>query len=126
MQEFYINKGSTLPSLRMEVIDDGRHTFNSFFESLQNSEVYFTMINADTGVTKIANAKAKVIPRNNSSCKEEYIICYEWKERDVREKGVFKGQFTIKLLPDLYSEGTVYQQGNLIVPIREDLMIYIK
>lgn len=126
MQEFYINKGSTLPSLRMELIDDGRHTFNFFSEAIQNSEVYFTMTNINTGVVKIANAKAKVIPKNGDSCEEQYIICYEWKERDVRESGTFKGQFSIKFLPDLISDGKTYPQGTLIMPIREDLTIYIK
>lgn len=126
MQEFYINKGSTLPYLRMELIDDGRHTFRFFSESIQNSEVYFTMTNVNTGVVKIANAKAKVIPRDVDSCEEQYVICYEWKERDVREAGTFKGQFTIKFFSDLYSEGKSYPGGNLIMPIREDLMIYIK
>lgn len=126
MQEFYINKNSTLPYLRMELIDDGRHNFRFFHEGIQNSEVYFTMTNVNTGVVKIANAKAKVIPRNEESCEEQYVICYEWKERDVREKGTYKGQFTIKFLPDLYSDGVTYPSGNLIMPIREDLMIYIK
>lgn len=126
MQEFYINKGSTLPYLRMELIDDGRHSFRFFSESIQNSEVYFTMTNVNTGVVKIANAKAKVIPRETDSCEEQYIICYEWKERDTKEKGTYKGQFKIKFLPDLYSEGKTYPSGDLIMPIREDLMIYIK
>lgn len=126
MQEFYINKGSLLPSLRVELIDDGRHDFAKFFDAIQNSEITFTMTDYDTGVIKIANAPATIRLRENNGCVEQYVICYDWKERDVRKSGTFKGQFNIKLLPDLTSEGVTYPHGNLIVPIREDLMIYIR
>lgn len=126
MQEFYINKGSLLPSLRVELIDDGRHDFAKFFDAIQNSEITFTMTDYDTGVIKIANAPATIRLRENNGCVEQYVICYDWKERDVRKAGTFKGQFNIKLLPDLTSEGVTYPHGNLIVPIREDLMIYIR
>lgn len=126
MQEFYINKGSLLPSLRVELIDDGRHDFAKFFDAIQNSEITFTMTDYDNGVIKIANAPATIRLRENNGCVEQYVICYDWKERDVRKSGTFKGQFNIKLLPDLTSEGVTYPHGNLIVPIREDLMIYIR
>lgn len=39
-QEFYINKNSVLPRLRMELINDGRHNFNFFFFLFFNSKQY--------------------------------------------------------------------------------------
>ena len=35
MQYFYITQNSTLPTLRMELIEDGRHDYNKVFEALQ-------------------------------------------------------------------------------------------
>lgn len=125
MQEFYINKGSLLPTLRIELIDDGRHDFNKFHDSIQNATVTFTMTDVDTGFIKIANAPAIIQPRETNGCIEQYIICYEWKERDVKKAGTFKGQFNINFLTDLTSEDKVYPYGNLIVPIREELIIFI-
>lgn len=37
-QEFYINKNSVLPRLRMELINDGRHNFNFFFLIRSNTK----------------------------------------------------------------------------------------
>lgn len=126
MQEFYINKGSVLPELRMELIYDGRHDFNKFYEAVQNANITFTMADYSTGVIKIANAPCKLKPREGDGCVEEYIICYEWKERDTKKPGIYKGQFTIDFLGDLTSDGVEYPSGKLVMPIREDLMINIQ
>ena len=56
MQNFIINQHSTLPTLRMELIYDGRSDFNKFWDSIQDSTITFTMTNIDTNVIKIANA----------------------------------------------------------------------
>lgn len=125
MQEFYINKDSLLPILRMELIEDARHTFNHFFELIQNSFITFTMINRETGVTKIAKAPAYIKAREDGGCVEQYVICYDWKKRDVNEKGTFEGRFDIQF-GEVKNDEYDYPKGNLIMPIREDLLITIK
>ena len=42
MQEFNINKNSTLPYLEMELIQDGRNDYKKAYYALQNADVYFT------------------------------------------------------------------------------------
>lgn len=125
MQEFYINKNSILPCLRLELIQDGRHDFNKFFEALQDSSITFTMTDVATGAVKIANAKATIQPKEHNNCVEEYIIQYNWRERDTKQPGTYRGQFNIKFNGNLSSDGVHYPLGNLIVPIREELYIYI-
>lgn len=125
MQEFYINKGSKLPILRMELIDDGRHDFNKFYEAIQDANITFTMTNVDTGVIKIAKEPAYIQLRENDGCVEEYVICYNWRERDTKEKGAFKGEFNISFNGNISSPEVSYPIGNLIMPIREELIIYI-
>lgn len=126
MQEFYINKDSVLPILRMELIYDGRSDFHKFWDAIQNSTITFSMININTGITKIANAPAYIKLRENTSCVEEYVICYDWKKRDTKENGIYKGIFTITFNDNITSDTLKYPSGDLIMPIREDLQITIK
>ena len=125
MQEWYQNKNSLLPTLRIELIDDGRHTYNKFFELIQNSTITFTMVNRETGVTKIAKAPAYIKARENGGCVEQYVICYDWKKRDVNEEGSYIGKFDIEF-GEVKNDEYTYPKGNLIVPIREDLVVTIK
>lgn len=116
MQEFFINQNATLPLLKMDLISDGREDYNNFYQIIQSgATITFTMTNSDTGVQKIANETAYFIPKEDV-CGDEYFICYKWNPRDTKIKGKFNGKFTITL-----SNG-----DKLIVPIQEELTIYIQ
>ena len=125
MQEFYIKKDSLLPTLRMELIEDGRHDYNKMYEMLQNSTITFTMVNRESGVTKIAKAPAYIKAREDGGCVEQYVICYDWKKRDTKEEGNYIGEFNIEF-GQLKNDEYEYPTGNLRIPIREDLLIIIK
>ena len=124
-QFFYIKQGAVLPRIQMELIEDGRHDYNKLWECIQGADITFTMINIDTNVTKVAKAKAYIKLRENDDCTEQYVICYDWKERDTKEAGSYKGIFDInfggKIKNDLYT----YPNGLLVMPIREELLITI-
>lgn len=124
MQYFYIKKNSTLPTLRMELIEDGRHDFNKFHDSIQNATITFTMINVDNNITKVAKAPCYIKKREDDGCIDKYVICYDWKERDTKENGTFKGTFEIIFNP-IKSDTTTYPIGSLNMPIREELMVVI-
>ena len=109
----------------MELIHDGRNDFRKFFEAIQNCSITFTMVNTDTNVIKIANAEAYAIKREKDGCVDQYLLCYDWKPRDTKEKGVYEGIFTLHFDGTLSSEYSTYPKGNLIVPIREKLIISI-
>lgn len=128
MQEFFINKGSINPALEMELICDGRYDFQKSLinEALQDSEVYFTMLNDETNILKVSKAKANIVLANNDSCEEKYILQYKWKPKDVSKEGIFKGFFEIIFNGNISSQGVDYISGNLRVPIEEDLKIIIK
>ena len=128
MQEFYINKGSQLPTLALEVINDGRRDFHKFWIAIQNADVYFTMINKSNGIIKISNAPCYVKKREDNGCTEQYIICYDWKKRDTNESGIFQGIVNIEFNGDKIKDdnGITYPSSNLVVPISEELEIVIK
>lgn len=125
-QGFFINKNATLPSIKMEVINDGRYDFSKLWIALQSADVKFTMWDKDNGIKKIANAPAYVVEKENESCVEEFIIEYRWKERDTKDAGRYIGQFTIDLKTDVINEGKLLPKGKLLVPISEELEIVIK
>ena len=127
-QEFYLRPSSLNPLLRMELINDGRYDFNKslFDNALQDSVVTFSMRNAETGILKIAKQKAEIVLAKSEGCEEKYIVQYRWKEREVKEPGVYEGWFEIKFNGDLTEEGVEYPKGNLKIPVEEPLLIYIR
>ena len=70
---FFIKQNSTLPTLRMELIEDGRHDFHKFHEAIQSATITFSMTNIDTNVqrlqklTHISNCAKMMIVQNNMS-----------------------------------------------------------
>lgn len=128
-QEFYIIKGATVPYLRMELINDGRTDFlksDIINKSLQDATVKFSMKNTDTDVLKISNAPCNVVLAKTDGCEEKYVIEYRWKERDTKESGIYQGWFTIDFHGNITEEGVDFPEGKLIVPISENLIIFVK
>ena len=124
-QVFHINKGATLPTLKMEVINDGRNDFWKIFLALQNCDVRFSMWNSDTGIYKIANAKAEVVYDDDGGCEDKYYIQYNWKKRDTNEPGKYNAQFKITFSDNIEVEDYTLPYGDLIVPVAEDLVVEI-
>ena len=126
MKIFNINRGSTVPYLEMEPIVDGRNDFGKLYIAIQSATVTFSMTNVDTGVKKIANAPAYVVPFNDGGCEDRFKIQYRWKERDVKEPGRYKAEFKIKFDGDIKADGyDDFPTGILVVPIREELIVDI-
>lgn len=125
MQYFYIKQGSTLPRIMLELIEDGRHTYNNFHQCIQNADITFTMINIDTNVTKVAKGKAYIKLRENDDCTENYVICYDWKAHDTKEAGSYRGIFEITFNNDIKNDEYSYPNGLLVAPIRNELLITV-
>ena len=126
--DFYINRNSVNPVLRMRLFDDGRFDFKRSLinNALQDSHVFFSMKDKETGILKIAKEPAEIKVANSDSCEEEYVLQYSWKPRDVKKEGFFVGWFDIEFNGNIVENGIEYPQGNLKVPIQEELNIIIK
>ena len=126
-QYFEIKKNSTLPSLRVNLIDDGTYDFcrrDIYNNAIQNADITFSMKD-ENGILKISKAKASIVKCCDCNCTESYSIEYKWNKRDTKEAGVFDAFFEINFKNDLYEEGVSYPEGNLIMPIHEQLKIHI-
>lgn len=128
MQEFFIKKNSLNPLLEMGLIFNGRNDYKkSVLDSaLQDSKVFFSMKDVETGTLKVSKSEAQIALADDDSCEEHYILRYKWKPRDVNTKGVYKGWFDIIFNGDITENGIIFPEGNLIIPIQEDLIIYIR
>ena len=115
--EFNINKNSTLPKLKLELIKDGRNDFYKFHEKVQNAIIYFSMTDVVTGVKRIAKKIAGIEQVEPVNCVgDEFYLVYQFTTRDTSVAGRYVGQFEVEFL-----DGS----GTLIVPIREELFINI-
>lgn len=115
---FYINQGSTLPILKLELINDGRNDYDNFYDNLQNSKITFCMTDVNTGIKRIGGKEALCILKepSNDCTGEEYYIGYQFTEKETRKAGTFIGEFTV-----VFNDGS----GKLIVPIKDELYIHI-
>lgn len=115
--EFSINKNSTLPVLKLELIQDGRNDFQKFHEKVQNANIYFTMTDVITGVKRIAKKLTTIEQVKPVNCVgDEFYLIYQFTERDTAVAGRYVGQFEVTFL-----DGS----GTLVVPIRETLYVNV-
>jgi hypothetical protein len=115
--EFFIKKNATLPLLKLQVVKDGRSDYNNFMKLLETSSIFYSMVNAETGIPKITSKPAGFVEKTfiDPNAEPEYYIYYKFTNTDTNTVGKFEGQFLIKS-----------DDGNLILPIREKLYIYIQ
>ncbi len=116
--EFFLRRDSLEPVLKMQLILDGRHDFQTFHTEVANSSVYFSMRDVETGVLKIANKPGGIVAKTPTSpnAPTEYYIYYKWTKNDVSKIGRYEGQFVMYFHDD---------NTELIAPIREDLFINV-
>jgi len=114
--EFFIKKNATLPVLKMQAVKDGRAGFLQIMEDLEVSTIYFSMVDVETGIPKIVSAPCSIVNLILAEgASPEYYIYYQFKKRDTNQIGRYQGQFLIK-----------NDEGDLILPIREELFINIQ
>jgi hypothetical protein len=114
--EFYIKERATLPILKLQVVKDGRAGYQQLMEDLAVSTIFFTMIDVETGIPKIVSAPCGIVPLILPvGATPEYYVYFQFTARDTNTPGRYQGQFLIK-----------NDEGNLILPIREELYINIQ
>jgi len=111
--DFFIKKNATLPLLVMRIIKDGRSDFHKYFESLSSTTIHFSMKNVDTQKFKIINAVCNTKKYSNGET-DEYIIYYQFKNRDTNLVGRYEGDFKIQ-----------YNDGTIGLPLKDKVYINI-
>ena len=114
--EFFINKNSTLPLLKMQVVKNGIDSISGATSIIENSVIYFSMKNVLDGSQKILNKKGgfveKIFIETNAST--EYYVYYKFSSWDTKIPGRYEAEFLFK-----------NENGDYILPFREKLYINI-
>jgi hypothetical protein len=115
--EFFIKKNATLPVLKLQVVKDGRSDYDSFMKTIEESAIFFSMIDTATGIPKISSRPAGFVEKTllDPNASPEYYIYYQFTNRDTSKVGRYEGQFMLR-----------NDDGVLIVPIRESLFINVQ
>ena len=115
--EFFIKKNATLPLLKLQVVKDGRSDYHNFMDLIESSSIIFSMVDVETGIPKITSKPARFVSKTfiDPNTPTEYYIYYPFTKRDTNKVGRYEGQFMLK-----------NEQGDLIVPIREQLFITVQ
>ena len=115
--EFFIKKNATLPILKLQVVKDGRSDYNSFMDMIEESAIFFSMTNVETGIPKISTSSAGFVEKVllDPNAEPEYYIYYQFKPQDTNKTARYEAQFLLR-----------NSQGVLILPIREQLFINVQ
>lgn len=114
--EFFIKKNSTLPLLKINVIKDGRSDYNRDMKYLEETEIFFSMVNEETNVPKITTRPAGVIKKEQSNygVDLEYSVVYQFTPFDTKKIGRYKGQFLFK-----------NDTGIMLLPLSQEIYINV-
>ena len=115
--EFFIKQNATLPVLKMQIVKDGRSDYVVFMDQLEVSTIYFSMINTANGIPKVVSAPANIVENTfaEPGTPTEYYVYFQFTSTMTNTPGRYVGQFLIK-----------NDEGNLILPIREELYINVQ
>ncbi len=115
--EFFIKKNATLPLLKMAVVKDGRSDFNRMMSLIEESAIFFSMVDVDTGIPKIITRPAGFVAKEmlDPNAEPEYYVYYQFSNTDTRKVGRYEGQFLFR-----------NDEGVLILPLRDKLYINVQ
>ena len=99
------------------VVKNGRLDYNNFMSLIEQSALFFSMIDVETGVPKITSRPAGFVEKTNvdPNADPEYYLYYQFQNRDTNRVGRYEGQFMLRS-----------SDGVLILTIREKLYINVQ
>ena len=117
---FYIKKDSTLPELKYPLTQKIREEYDITDDMLENIAVTFSMIDADTGLYRIANVPASIVfntDRPQFPDELLYTLVYRFKLSQTSRVGRYNGEFKL----DFLGQGC----GKLTLPVDNQINIVI-
>jgi hypothetical protein len=110
INNFFIKKDSTLPELKYPLIQQVREKYNITDDMLENCAITASMIDAETGLYRIANVPASLVinyDRLGKPYDEKYTLVYKFKLRDTKKAGRYKMELVIDFLGEQIGCGKI-------------------
>ena len=112
--EWFIKKNATLPVIKVKLSQNGRSDYMKTMSVLSESEVYFSMVDSETGIPKISSVSASTESGLTEDGQVEYYTYYQFKKNQTKKIGRFVGEFMVK-----------NADGTLFLPTTEKIYINI-
>lgn len=114
--EFFIKKGATLPVLKINVIKDGRSDYDRTMRYLEETDIFFSMVDTETGIPKFTSRPAGVMKKEqlNTNLDTEYYVYYQFTPNDTKNVARYKGQFLFR-----------NETGYLTLPLNQEIFVNV-
>ncbi len=120
INNFFIKKDSTLPELKYPLTQFVLQQYAITDDMLENVAITFSMIDANTGLYRIANVPASIVfnlDRAQYPNELQYTLVYRFKLPQTSKAGRFYGEFKL----DFLGQGC----GKLTLPVDDVINIII-
>ena len=124
LNDFFIKKDSTLPELKYPLTQKVREQYDLTDDMLENVAVTFSMMDANTGLYRIANVAANlVISNERPEFPDEllYTLMYRFKLPQTAKGGRFLGEFKVDFLGENCGKITLPTNGLINIVISDSL-----
>jgi hypothetical protein len=124
INNFFIKKDSTLPELKYPLTQHTMEQYDITKDMLENCAVTFSMVDANTGLYRIANVAANLVVNNNRPeypDEEQYTLVFRFKLPQTSKAGRFYGEFKVDFLGENCGKITLPTQGQINIIISDGI-----
>jgi len=122
LKDFFIKKDSTLPVLKYPLSQHTLEQYDITPDMLENVAVTFSMVEADTGLFRIANVAGDLVVNNDRPEYPDeltYTLTYNFKLPQTRKTGRFLGEFKVDFLGENCGKITLPTQNKINIQISD-------
>ena len=122
LNNFFIKKDSTLPVLKFPLTQHTMEQYDITPDMLENVAVTFSMVDAETGLYRIANVAGDLVVNNNRPDYPDeltYTLTYNFKLSQTRKAGRFLGEFKLDFLGENCGKITLPTQNQINIQISD-------
>jgi len=124
IHNFFIKKDSTLPELKYPLVQQIREQYDISDDMLENVAVTFSMIDADTGLYRIANVAGNLNVISDPASRpdeEKYTLAYRFRLSDTRKTGRYLVEFKLDFLGENCGKITLPTQNQINIVISDGI-----
>jgi hypothetical protein len=121
---FFIKRDSTLPELVYPLTQHLRQQYGITDDMLENVAITFSMIDADTGLYRIANVPASIdYKRLRAQYPDNFIyaLVYRFKLPQTNKSGRYLGEFKLDFLGENCGKLTLPTDGQINIIISDSI-----
>lgn len=122
LKNFFIKKNSTLPVLKFPLTQHTLEQYDITADMLENVAVTFSMVDADTGLYRVANVAGNLVVNNDRPeypDELQYTLTYKFKLAQTRKSGRFLGEFKLDFLGENCGKITLPTQSQINIMISD-------